>query len=135
MEVNINIGDRGMLYIPIKKKNITIHIKPEKWDVCEFVEEINPAMVYLLLEKKLRNGYTKSIKIRIGECMESEGNVQQEQDFNKDYHSGYKGYLKECINSLLNKFDQYNTKREDCIEELCKKLEQLEDIKRKGGKK
>lgn len=53
MEVNINIGDRGMLYIPIKKKNITIHINPEKWDVCEFVEEINPAMVYLLLEKKL----------------------------------------------------------------------------------
>lgn len=51
MEVNINIGDRGMLYIPIKKKNITIHINPEKWDVCEFVEEINPAMVYLLLEK------------------------------------------------------------------------------------
>lgn len=116
MEVNINIGDRGMLYIPIKKKNITIHINPEKWDVCEFVEEINPAMVYLLLEKKLRNGYTKSIKIRIDECMESEGNVQQEQDFNRDYHSSYKGYLK------------------DRIEELCKKLGQLEDIKRKGGK-
>ena len=73
-------------------------------------------MVYLLLEKKLRNGYTKSIKIRIDECMESEGNVQQEQDFNRDYHSSYKGYSK------------------DCIEELCKKLGQLEDIKRKGGK-
>ena len=52
MDVNINIGDRGMLYIPIKKKNITIHINPEKWDVCEFVEEINPAMVYLLLDRK-----------------------------------------------------------------------------------
>lgn len=42
-----------------------------------------------------------------------------------------KEYLKECINSILNKFDKYDTKRE----ELCKKLEQREDATRKGGKK